>query len=441
MTSATTTKHLKFSKQRLEALPPAAKRVEYHYDTECRGLAISVGTSGRKTFLLYRKVRGVPRRISIGAFPDITVEQARTQAARLNGDIAAGLLPNPTAASMTFRAAFEDYMEKHSAPSKRTSKEDIALFERNLTGKRHWEGLAHRKLLDINGALLRSVHREMGETPIAANRTLALVSSVFSHAIREGLYEQLNPARTVRKYPEQSRARFVRKDEMRWLFKAVAQEPDLSIADLVQLAIYTGARRGNLLAMRWEEIDLQNGEWRIGRTKNGDAQTIPLSEPASTILGRRKEAAPPAAIWVFPSCGKSGHIVEPKKGWRRILQRATALRLRDILLTKNVKDEWLHTLSRQESLEFPAHAIETLSNLAAARGVDISQASMLDLRMHDLRRTVGSWLASSGASLPLIGKVLNHKTPQATQVYARFMLDPIRQALNQVANDVQNART
>lgn len=440
MTLPTPPKHLKFSKQRLEALPPAAKGVAYYYDTECRGLGISVGTSGRKSFLLYRKVRGSPRRIRIGAFPDVTVEQARTQASRLNGDIAAGALPSPAASNMTFRAAFQDYMEKHSGPSKRTSKEDIALFERNLTGKRPWPGLAGRKLLDIDGASLRAIHRAMNETPIAANRTMALVSSIFSHAIREGLYEQLNPARTVRKYSEQSRARFVRKDEMRWLFEAVDKEPDVAIADLVKLAIYTGARRGNLLGMRWDEIDLHNGEWQIGRTKNGDAQTVPLSAPASTILTRRKDEAAGSA-WVFPGTGKTGHLVEPKNGWRRVLERATALRLRSLLLKRNATNEWLRLLSMQESIEFPAHALETLRTLDGADEVEATQASMLDLRLHDLRRTVGSWLASSGASLPLIGRVLNHRTAQATQVYARFMLDPVRQALDQVADDVQKART
>jgi integrase len=94
----------------------------------------------------------------------------------------------------------------------------------------------------------------------------------------------------------------------------------------------------------------------------------------------------------------------------------------------------------QVCLEFPKLALQRLQTLANQHFVDADRLSLLDLRVHDLRRTVGSWLASSGASLPLIGKVLNHKTHQATQVYARFMLDPVRDALEQVAAQVQGTR-
>ena len=82
--------------------------------------------------------------------------------------------------------------------------------------------------------------------------------------------------------------------------------------------------------------------------------------------------------WVFPSYGKTGHLVEPKKAWNRLLDRA-----------------------------------------------EIS-----DLRIHDLRRTLGSWQAATGASLPVIGKSLGHKNQATTAIYARLDLDPVRQAVN-----------
>lgn len=430
---------VKFSKQRVEALPAPASRVAYYYDTETRGLAVSVGKTGRKTFLLYRKVLGRPVRLLIGPFPDVTVEQARAQCARVNGEIASGKLPSRPRADLTFAEAFRDYMEKHSQPTKRTSGGDRALYERNLTGKRGWPSLAPRKLSEIDGSQLRAIHRAMHSTPIAANRTMALVSSVFTHAIREGYYEKLNPARTVRKYPERSRERFLRKDEMRFLLESLDADGDAAMVDFVSLAIFTGARRGNILSMRWEEVDLDVREWRISRTKNGDAQVVPLSGPAIQALGRRKERARPSE-WVFPSNSTPGHLVEPKKGWKRILERATALRLREALLAAGALDGSVADMSLQECREFPAHALKRLQDTAKGSSVDTSRLTMLDLRMHDLRRTVGSWLASSGASLPLIGKVLNHKTQQATQVYARFMLDPVRQALDQVAADVGRTR-
>jgi Arm DNA-binding domain len=164
------TNKLKFSKQRLEALPASSGKVSYYYDTESKGLAMSVGTTGRKTFLLYRKVRGVPRRIGLGPFPDLTVEQARAQAAQLNGSIAAGEVPSKAKTRLTFAEAFQDYLEKHSKPTKRTSSEDAAIYERNLTGKRGWPSLAERDLYEIEGSLLRTIHRAMVGTPVAANQ-------------------------------------------------------------------------------------------------------------------------------------------------------------------------------------------------------------------------------------------------------------------------------
>lgn len=434
------TKRLKFSKARLLDLPPAPKGVSYYYDTDTKGLALSVGKSGRKSFLLYRKVGGKPRRIPIGPFPHVSIEQARAQADQLNGSIAAGQLPAATRKDVLFRDAFIDYMEKHSRPAKRTSSEDTALFERNLTGKRGWPGLANLNLNDVDGSLLRAVHRAMRDTPIAANRTMALVSSIFSHAIREGMYDKLNPARAVRKYPERSRERFVRKDEMHWLLESLDQEPDSAISDFVKLAIFTGARRGNILSLRWDDVDLEAREWKIGRTKNGDGQTLPLSEPAVQALERRF-AAGKESEWVFPSISKTGHLVEPKKGWWRILERATALRLHHAVSTSCKVEQLLAAVTVEECTEFPKYALAKLRDIAEAAGLEPRKLDMRDLRLHDLRRTVGSWLVSSGASLPLIGKVLNHRTQQATQVYARFMLDPIRDALDQVARDVDFTRT
>jgi integrase len=82
-------------------------------------------------------------------------------------------------------------------------------------------------------------------------------------------------------------------------------------------------------------------------------------------------------VWVFPSTGKTGHLVEPKKAWKRILERA-----------------------------------------------DLS-----DLRIHDLRRSLGSWQAATGASLSIIGKSLGHKNINSTAIYARLNIDPVRESM------------
>jgi integrase len=169
------------------------------------------------------------------------------------------------------------------------------------------------------------------------------------------------------------------------------------IRDYVLLSLLTGARRDNVLSMRWRDVALARAEWRIPRTKDGTPQTIPLSGEALAVLARRASRAASGEMFVFPGAGRSGHLVEPKKGWERILERA---------------------------------------------GIE-------DLRIHDLRRSLGSWQAKTGASLAIIGKTLNHKNTQTTAIYARLDLDPVREsvarataAMLQAANvEVQPALT
>jgi integrase len=148
------------------------------------------------------------------------------------------------------------------------------------------------------------------------------------------------------------------------------------MGDFFLLALLTGARRANVQAMRKSEISLSEGVWRIPMTKNGTSQNVTLSPEAMAVLASRMESV--EGDFIFPGTGRTGHLVEPKTAWARILKNA----------------------------------------------------SLENLRIHDLRRTLGSWQAKSGASLTIIGKSLNHKTHQATAIYARLDLDPVRQSVN-----------
>src|SRR5262249_61953361 len=133
-------------------------------------------------------------------------------------------------------------------------------------------------------------------------------------------------------------------------------------------------RRSNVQEMEWKEIDWTRAEWMIPaeKSKADEPIRVALHSAAVEILSRRKASS--MSDWVFPGKGKTGHLVEPKSCWARILKRA----------------------------------------------------KLSDLRLHDLRRTLGSWQAATGASLPIIGKSLGHSSIQATQIYARLDLDPVR---------------
>ena len=176
--------------------------------------------------------------------------------------------------------------------------------------------------------------------------------------------------------------------------------------------------------MRWEEINWQRNEWRIPDTKNGEPLLIPLTERAIDILKRRYKAA--TSVWVFPQEDDTKHLVNVKRAWTRILERAT--------LYYWQQDEKLAPwLARTERRILP-YLSETASlyKLVIQRAAQTKKplpTGLMDVRVHDVRRTFGSYQALTGASLQIIGKSLGHKSTQATQIYARLNLDAVRSSV------------
>jgi integrase len=367
-----------FTKSTITAMVAPETGRTYLHDAKEAGLVLMVTAARRKTFQLYKKHKGRPVRVTLGTWPEITVEQARKKARDAKADLDAGINPNDALRQerqeMTFVDLFNQYMERHAKVRKRTWKEDQNQFDRYLGS------LANKKLSTITRKDVAALHGKIGKTaPTAANRLLALLSSAFGRAIEFGLWEGNNPCIGIRRFPEQSRDRFLSADELRRFFEALEQEPNDTARDFFSVALLTGARRANVLEMKWADIDLDAATWRIGRTKNGTPQTVALVEPVVELLRERRRQA--TSVFVFPGKGVTGHLVEPKKGWARICKAA---------------------------------------------GIE-------GARIHDLRRTMGSWQAKTGASLPVIGKSLNHKNQSTTAIYARLDLDPVRSAMEKAA--------
>lgn len=365
-----------FTKAALEALPSPEKGSRFFWDDKTPGFALRVTAGGAKTFYVVKKVEGRTEQHRIGPFPVLTVEQARRKAAEFAGRVAIG--ENPAAerrevrATKTFAELFEWYLEQPKKNGVRATKTDA---EYRKLFRLHLGTLADKKPSQITGREVETLIRRIGkEHPYMANRVLALVRAVFNRAVRKGQVKGQNPALGIEPFREEARERRLLPHEIARFLEAVAGEPNEAMRDYVLLSLYTGARKANVLAMRWEEIDFAGHTWRIPLTKNGTAQTIPLEEDELAILERRRKDID--SPWVFPGTGASGHLAEPKSGWARILKRA---------------------------------------------GIE-------DLRLHDLRRSLASFMVDSGASLPVIGKTLNHQSQATTAIYARLSLDPVREA-------------
>jgi integrase len=370
---------INFTKTSIETLPlpDAGKRAD-HWDIKTTGLALRVTSSGVKTFCVLRKVGGVLERVTLGRYPDMTVEMARKEAARINALIAQGINPNSDARALktetTLQELFDDFLKN------RRNRRGAYLSEKTKRSYRYDFGLylakwGNRQLSKFKDTDFGKLHTEIGkEHPTTANRVIAMASSLFGYAAERKLFRGENPAQGIKKFPENKRERFIQADELPSFFKAVTEEPNETIRDYILISLLTGARRSNVQEMQWVQLHLDRAEWRIPTTKNGTPQTVTLSPEAVEILRARQGCN---ETWVFPGTGATGHLVEPKKAWKRVLERA---------------------------------------------GLD-------NLRLHDLRRTLGSWQAKTGAILAIVGKSLNHKSVNTTAIYARLDLDPVRESV------------
>lgn len=376
---------INFTKAIIDALPmPESGKRNIYHDTKISGLQLRV--TSVKTFFINRRIKGGdPQRITLGRYPDMTIEQARRKTMELVHDIAEGKNPadmlREARKEMTLDGLFEEYMNRRAVFNKRPDKPK-ATYRLYLSkfGKRKLSSIKHEEV----DRLHKKIGREIGI--VTGNIVLKLLHVMFNKAINEWrIWKGENPAHGIAKFSEQSRDRFLQSDELPRFFQAVAKEENETIRDYVLISLLSGARRSNVLEMRWQDINFERAEWRIEVTKNGTPQTVALSPEAIEILQSRKSSD--SAEYVFPGNGKAGHLMEPKKGWKRILERA---------------------------------------------GID-------NLRIHDLRRTLGSWQAKTGASLAIIGKSLNHKNQNTTAIYARLDLDPVRDSVNKATSAMMTA--
>jgi integrase len=175
--------------------------------------------------------------------------------------------------------------------------------------------------------------------------------------------------------------------------------------------------------MRWEEVNWDSLEWRIPMTKNGEPVIVPLVPRAMEIL--RGRHAQTKSEWVFPhERDKTKHIADPKEEWSRTLARATLYRWR----------EQKATVSWQAEVESKLHnaddktVLKRIIEHAKAENI-LLPTSLMDIHLHDIRRTFGSYQALAGSSLLTIGKSLGHKSTEVTQVYARLNTDAVRKSI------------
>lgn len=425
-------KKFNFTKAQIDALPvPSKGKRAYYSDEKETGLIIDIRPSGSKSFYLYKKINGKPERVLLGNYPDMKIPEARKAAAIKKGEIAHGINPQEERRKIrkeiTFGEFFDQYMERYSKPHKKSWRYDQREVDKFLS---HW---LKRKFSSITKHEVRKLHEEIREKNglYQANRILERVRSIYNKAIEWG-WDGINPTSGIKKYKEKSRDRFIQPNEMPLLFNALSIEENDTARDYILISLMTGARKSNVLGMQWAEINWEQKFWRIPETKNGEAVTIPLIDQAIDLLTKRKDKT--RSKWVFEGTGASGHLADPKKSWNRIRQRATLELWKQTPELASLIREVEEQLNNANNYGFTINKLFTSTlKEAEQRGIQLP-SGLIDLRLHDIRRTLGSYQAITGASLPIIGKTLGHKSMNSTAVYARLNDDPIRDSISKAAN-------
>ncbi len=398
---------INFTKSAIDAIPLPAKGWEYHRDHKTPGLAIGVGSTGIRTFVLYKRINGVPERVKLGRYPEMTIEQARNKAAELNGQIATGKNPadakREKRAEMTLDDLFDLYMERYAVPhglkTVTAMRENFAVYLGKLDAAKKKHGRervkpdgavdwSKRQISAITHKEVSKLHHQLGTKTgkTIANRVVELLRAVFNRCKKLKLIDLPNPAEGIEHFKEVERDRFLRGDEIPRFFEALGGETEQN-RDYFLLSLLTGARKGNVLSMRWDDIDFNLGHWRVPGeiSKNKQPMIIPVTGAAVEILTRRLGATD--SVFVFPGVGVTGHMTSPKSAWKRV----------------------------------------------------IAHAELQDIRPHDLRRSLGSWMVNTGASIAIVGGALGHKDSASTRIYARLATDPIKDAMEVASSALMEA--
>jgi integrase len=376
--------------KRLQA-PERGNRIVY--DDVVVGLGARTTAAGAKAFVLTYTVRGSgrQRRFTIGGCDRWTASDARAEAKRLKAMIDQG--GDPLADIEAEREApdmgdlIARFREEHFPRLRASSAADYERMLRNYVLKHFSEST---KVADVTFTDIDALHRKITRLGYEhrANRVIAMLHKAFALAVRWEMRTD-NPVRGIEHNAEHARRRYMTSDELARVVEALAKFPDKDIADALRLLLLTGARRNEVLAMKWADVDLTTGTWSkpAASTKQNAPHSVPLSAPARVLLADRLGQKVDGEVYVFPGNGSKKHLVNVWNAWQRICK---------------------------------------------ATGIE-------GLRVHDLRHSYASQLASAGHSLSLIGALLGHTQPQTTARYAHLFDDPMRKATEQVGAIVMSA--
>lgn len=357
----------RLSKSCVDKTPFPASGQTYVRDSELKGFALRV-TPGSKSFVVEKRIDGKVRRMTLGRYPALTVEQARREAHKLLGKIATG--GNPIAEKAThelqltsLQQTFDDFLQARKSLRPRT----IYDYTRVMTVA--FADWLPRPITAITKEKIAQRHRRLGTEhgEAYANLAMRVLRALFNFAKVQ--YEDSaghslladNPVTRLTQtrawYRVGRRQTLLKSHELAAWYGAVQKLKALGgsaemVADYLLLLLFTGLRRQEAGQLRWEHVDLKGATLTIPDTKNHEPLMLPLSDFLIDLLKTRKQSA--ESPYVFPGGGKAGYLVEPRAQMTKVMiYSQLQFTLHDLRRT---------FITIAEGLDIPAYALKRLLN-------------------------------------------------------------------------------
>ena len=358
---------------RVKALRPR-KTVRDVRDDKLRGFGVRASPSGRKQFFIQCQHRGERIWKTVGDAGTMWVPEARS----LAGEMLAAIRRGEDAPHAPGETLFEVVAETTFRRHERLWKPGTLAVNRNYLRNKIMPHFAGRPIADIDRQEVRNWFARLRATPVAADRSLPILSVIMREAERMGMRpENSNPCRGIKRYRRKGRERFLSDDEIRRLSARLAahEAPWPPQVAIIRLLLLTGCRKGEILTLRWS--DYRDGRLFLRDSKTGP-RTVWLSEPARTVL----DALERKTRWVFPA----SHGDRPRSA------------------------QWL------DSFWYRVRA----------------EAELEDVHLHDLRHSYASLALRQGETVLAIGRLLGHRNPETTLKYIHFADAMVRDAAETV---------
>jgi integrase len=403
---ATAKTRIKITKRSVESIEPAPAGALVRYDDKLAGFGVRVMSSGRRFyFVRYRNKYGRSRWFTIGEHGKVTADAARTKAQRILQTVAVDGR-DPSGEREAFRAAptvndlldryVTEHLEQRNGP--RTIESFKGIVERDIRPE-----IGPLKVAAVTRQDMHKLHAARSATPRQANMMLSVCSKVFNLAeVWEMRPEGSNPCRKIDRYRETHRERFLSAEELGRLGTTLRQAESVGLprkngiptlyrrvtTTAIELLLFTGCRLSEVLNLKWDQINFADGKITLLTTKSGRPQQVTMNAPARQVL--KALEASKCSEWVLPSISST----------KRPLSKA------------GIEAAW--------------------AKLRTAAQLD-------DVRLHDLRHTVGTYAAQSGANAFLVRDLLRHKNLAMTGRYVNRADGPVRTLSDQVGERIAAA--